>query len=959
MASTDESHDSRLPESDRKKNHELPLFIFSRIISATTNFSNENFLGHGGFGPVYKGTSENGVAVAVKRQSQNSSQGLKEFKNEVKLISKLQHKNLVRLLGCCIHGEERILIYEYLQNKSLDDFLFVHSLANDDDDEDFMAGSLLAHPLLCRFRSTDFKILKAGQQLRDFDSLMSPNKIYTLSFFYTDYSSTNVRYFGIQFARDLKPKSVWLANRENPFSDSSGIFNLTNEGYMILSESSGLNITINTVKPSSEESGNISLTRSNHGNLVLKGSGEQIMWQSFDQPTDAFLRGMKVGPFGLKAKKQDKKFLNSWLCPGAASSGVFTLGIDQDDLDKLVIWRRDELTSTGEIGVNHAESDHSVSFIDNLHPCDSNDDNISEGCVPSKPSNCTSGEEFSTSRVGIISDEYWNCDSYYKYSASIGLSDCQDMCRKNCSCVAYKNYNDIDETGCQFLGKNETSMLQQKINEGRLNGTESYIRNSILQVQKKETSKNMMQLGLGVGGSIAFLIMNPILESGRKKNHELPLFSFSSIISATGNFSHENFLGQGGFGPVYKGTFENGVAFAVKRLSQKSNQGLKEFKNEVILISKLQHKNLVRLLGCCIHGEERILIYEYLQNKSLDDFLFDETKRPQLHWNIRLCIIEGIAQGLLYLHKYSRLKIIHRDLKASNVLLDVHMNPKISDFGTARIFGENEFEANTNRIVGTYGYMSPEYAMDGLFSEKSDVFSYGVMLLEILSGRKNIGFYHSNKFVNILGYAWELWKEDEGLNFVDPALRYIQIGLLCVQESAADRPTMLDVTSMLSNESMTLPNPKQPAFYNVSGSHDADKNDTLPRSSTKNQLTISDVESRCMLSNIAHVHSAYRENDLTIKFLQGINDSFAAICSQLLIVGPLPPVKKIFGLSRNAIRSMAILLVGEPEEQDDRAMSMLQQPDASSSNVHIVSFCHINDHGTASGTLSLSEDWSS
>ncbi|KAG6723885.1 hypothetical protein I3842_03G229500 [Carya illinoinensis] len=229
---------------------------------------------------------------------------------------------------------------------------------------------------------------------------------------------------------------------------------------------------------------------------------------------------------------------------------------------------------------------------------------------------------------------------------------------------------------------------------------------------------------------------------GRKKDHDLPLLSFDCVATSTNNFSEENKLGEGGFRPVYKGTLlENEIA--AKRLSRQSGQGLEEFKNQVQLESKLQHRNLVRLLGCCIQREEKILIYEYMANKSLDFFLFDPTKKILLDWKHRFSIIEGIAQGLLYLHEYSRCRIIHRDLKTSNILLDAHMNPKISDFGMARIFGDDEARAKTTRVVGTYGYMSPEYAVHGHFSIKSDMFSFGVIMLEILSGRK---------------IAWDLWK---------------------------------------------------------------------------------------------------------------------------------------------------------------------------------------------------------
>ncbi|KAF7847322.1 hypothetical protein BT93_L3087 [Corymbia citriodora subsp. variegata] len=306
-------------------------------------------------------------------------------------------------------------------------------------------------------------------------------------------------------------------------------------------------------------------------------------------------------------------------------------------------------------------------------------------------------------------------------------------------------------------------------------------------------------------------------------NAESLQYDLATIQAATDNFSHQNKLGKGGFGEVFQGKLPNGQQIAVKRLSQSSGQGAQEFKNEVVLVAKLQHRNLVRLLGFCLEGEEKLLVYEFVPNKSLDYCLFDPEKSRQLDWSIRYKIICGIARGMLYLHEDSRLRIIHRDLKASNILLDSEMNPKISDFGLARIVGVDQTQANTNKIVGTYGYMSPEYAMHGQFSVKSDVYSFGVLLLELISGKKNSFFFEEDGGEDLASHAWKNWRDGMPLEVLDPAigdsysrdevLRCLHIGLLCVQEDPMDRPSMASTVLMLSSCSVSLAAPQQPAFF--------------------------------------------------------------------------------------------------------------------------------------------------
>lgn len=348
------------------------------------------------------------------------------------------------------------------------------------------------------------------------------------------------------------------------------------------------------------------------------------------------------------------------------------------------------------------------------------------------------------------------------------------------------------------------------------------------------TSRKLI-ISFSVLGSVALLCFSVYCFLYRKRvrkdemmldeetlNGDLPTIPLITILNSTNNFSKASKLGEGGFGPVYKGILPDGRQIAVKRLSQFSGQGSEEFRNEVMFIAKLQHRNLVRLLACCLQEKEKILVYEYMSNASLDSHLFDDEKKKQLDWKLRLRIIHGIARGILYLHEDSRLRVIHRDLKPSNVLLDDEMNAKISDFGLARAFEIGQNQANTKRVMGTYGYMAPEYAMEGLFSVKSDVFSFGVLVLEIITGNKNSGFHLLEHGQSLLLYAWNIWCAGKCLELMDLALvksfiaseveKCIHIALLCVQQDEADRPTISTVVLMLGSDTIPLPKPNHPAF---------------------------------------------------------------------------------------------------------------------------------------------------
>ncbi|XP_020416821.1 probable LRR receptor-like serine/threonine-protein kinase At1g56130 isoform X2 [Prunus persica] len=284
-------------------------------------------------------------------------------------------------------------------------------------------------------------------------------------------------------------------------------------------------------------------------------------------------------------------------------------------------------------------------------------------------------------------------------------------------------------------------------------------------------------------------------------------FSYAELRAATEDFNPSNKLGEGGYGPVYKGTLSDGRVVAVKQLSVASHQGKSQFVTEIATISTVQHRNLVKLYGCCIEGSHRILVYEYLENKSLDQALFG---RNDLHldWPTRFNILLGTARGLAYLHEESKPRIVHRDVKASNILLDAELSPKISDFGWAKLYDDKKTHMST-RVAGTIGYLAPEYAMRGRLTEKADVFGFGVVALEILSGRPNSDDNLDPEKIYLLEWAWTLHENDQSLGLVDPRLiefdendatRLIKAALLCTQASPMMRPSMSRVVTILSGD---------------------------------------------------------------------------------------------------------------------------------------------------------------
>ncbi|KAI3762927.1 hypothetical protein L1987_53369 [Smallanthus sonchifolius] len=754
--------------------------------------------------------------------------------------------------------------------------------------------------------------LQQGQELKDWDELISSNKVFSLKLF--SFNTIVSPYLGIFYnyndnynnkIRRRYPynKAVWVANRNNPITDIYGKLIIDVHGKFSILSSGGTVVDLYT--PAPLIACNVSAKLLDTGNLVLRelhpdGSVKRVLWESFDYPTDTLLPGMKLG---INHKTGHRWSLTSWVNDKLPVPGSFELTGDPNGTSQLVIikggnvhqmsgpWRNGEFLNTNKMSFGSDvrlyyvsnETEQSFTYLTKSYDAfpdllmsesgDLEGSTLSSGifcALSSSPVHAETKFEMLKCREDYIfymgKDFHFQTISYiyreeFEYH-NLTLYDCKRLCWNNCSCASY-SYATKNRTGCKTYGK----MLYT------INPVETDLQIEYYTFHDRgKKKKKWFWLIIGVGSlatvlSCYFIYKKLHLrgkakkiqkllshrlkrlykseETHRNTNNELHYFTFRSISFATNNFSSTNKLGEGGFGAVYKGKLVDGQEIAVKRLSRGSGQGDTEFMNETKLIAKLQHVNLVRLLRCCIEKQEKILVYEYMPNNSLDSLLFDPKKKGILGWKDRIVIIDGIAQGLVYLHKFSRLRVIHRDLKASNVLLDGFMNPKISDFGMAKLSGINENEANTSRVVGTRGYMPPEYMIGGRVSTKTDVFSFGVLMLEIVSSKMNHGSYDVEHPLNLPGLAWELWNQGRGLEFMDPILKdscshtevmtCIHVGLLCVQHHATDRPTMSEAISMLTNENMHLPEPKQPAFFIERHEAEAAREDNLGNGSVNGQ----------------------------------------------------------------------------------------------------------------------------
>ncbi|KAM3733145.1 hypothetical protein ACB098_11G113600 [Castanea mollissima] len=699
--------------------------------------------------------------------------------------------------------------------------------------------------------------LSAAESLSVSESLVSQGSICELGFFNPG-TSSNI-YLGIWY------KKFGVKFKDIITDPSSSRLELSEDGNLVLLDRSSKKPfwSTNLAFPMSNSTEAII---GDDGNFVLRDryNVSTVFWESFDHPTDTLLPGGKLRIDKITGKS---KQLISWKNSEDPASGMFSFGLDPNEGSQYILeWNRSQsywssgiwngrffnlapemtqnsifnysfvsnenesyfsyslnnstfipsrfvINFSGMIqqqmwlaghciwnifwfqprqksnvyalcvafGMSHENVSNPCQCLQGFEPFSVKDTKLNDwsgGCVRESPLQCEDSMNTNSERDWFLKKSNVRLPVNSKVNLTGNATTCELACMKNCSCAAYA-YN--SSSGCMIW---EGALLNLKLlSDGGEAGQDIYLRLSASEHRREKDSSNDLWLfdfsdeiqAINDGSNT-----KDCLKKRGKKDVELPLFSYESVSAATNNFSDANKLGEG------------------------------EFRNEITLITKLQDRNLVRLLGCCIELDENILIYEYMPNKSLDFFLFDPTKKQMLDWRARFHIIEGVAQGLLYLHQYSRVRIIHRDLKPSNILLDNEMKPKISDFGLARIFGGNETQANTNRI--------------GFFSIKSDLFSFGVLLLEIVSGKKNTGFYNSVS-LNLLAYAWELWRYDRSLELMDPTIGY---------------PS----STSIINEHVPLPTPKQPGFTPGRNMMDTNTSTMCAANCSINNITVSIMEAR-------------------------------------------------------------------------------------------------------------------
>ncbi|RYQ82307.1 hypothetical protein Ahy_B10g100902 [Arachis hypogaea] len=793
----------------------LPMFNFDTLMMATNNFSQDNKLGEGGFGSVYRGRLIEGQEIAVKRLSENSGQGINEFKNEIKLIAKLQHRNLVRLLGCCIEKNEKMVIYEYMKNRGLDSILFGTFLfcSGYMSPEYIMDGNFSIKSDIYSFGVMILEII-TGKKNRGFsgdnDELNLLENVWrrwhegtiltlidpSIGNSYTESEILRCIHVGLLCVQECA---------EDRPTMSSVILMLSSEAALMSRPSNpGFFLRRNHAETSSRNQDNTESVNQIYDQKEYKRS--KLLYDQDNNHTLLDYRGLpeiflrtnqtiiyQTGPWngerfsGVPEMDTDTHSIvfsfsddahgafYSFSIGNASLLSRLTVTSDSDGelqrrtwIESSESWNKfwykpadqcDHYRECGPYGVCDNNASPVCTCMKGFSPKNPQAWNLrdgSGGCVRNTDLNCSTDKFLHLENMKLPET------SSVFINKSMTLDECGSLCKRNCSCTAYANI-DIRNggSGCvMWIGQ------LFDMNVYHTDGQDLYVRLAAADIGSTSSSKNRRAvLATGITLSALVLVLGVVAicylrkkrqqsSRGDERNMEdlkLPMFDFDTLTMATNNFSQDNKLGEGGFGIVYRGRLIEGQEIAIKRLSENSGQGINEFKNEIKLIAKLQHRNLVRLLGCCIEKNEKMVVYEYMENRGLDSIFF------------------------------------------------------------------------------------------------------GVMVLEIITGKKNRRFSGDNDELNLLENVWRRWHEGTILTLVDSSignsyaesevLRCIHVGLLCVQECAEDRPTMSSVVLMLSSEAALMPRPRNPGFF-LRRNHEETSSRNQDKTESVNQVTVTLLNAR-------------------------------------------------------------------------------------------------------------------
>ncbi|KAL0772739.1 hypothetical protein Bca101_037890 [Brassica carinata] len=651
-------------------------------------------------------------------------------------------------------------------------------------------------------------------------TMISPGNVFELGFFKLAGSNTKEDserwYLGLWFYKaSSKMKPLWVANRETPLYDSKGALKIYKSNLVIVNQSGNIIwSSSNAVVHSPPKASSVVAEILSNGNFVLRYSdnnrGDSFLWESFDYPTDTLLPGSD-------SAKGVNRSLTSWISNNKPSIGIYSYALlsrNQEmfllDAKSSPVYRRSfglktpyalgkgYLLQVTYDGILQQLSWSPTTREKNLIWHAPRDDCDRFGLICGSNSVCSLEKEDVHEFASCTCFKGFKPRNLWGWLLTDMTEGCQRISRLNCTGNGFqvlKNVKlpDTKDAGVErSIGPKEFLIyLIYEHCKVVNNYTSKWL--LVISAKLKRFSGTIKGVIIGGGGTIctvlAFTILwwcwkrmqkpsgatDLLIDGDRTDSYEVVAARVQRIDtkwSASGRGVGP--LGvevpPGGFDTVYKGKLVEGTDIAVKRLTRVSDSGTSQFLNEVNLISELQHFNVISLLGYCFHSDEHILVFEYHANRSLDLYIFGSTESSKLSWKIRHKIIKGIARGMTYLHHDSCVTIIHRDLKVSNILLDKDMNPKISDFGISRLVSRDHIQTNTKKVSGTRGYIAPECWSDKIFTKKTDVFSFGVVILEIISGKANYKFTNSKGETSLLTCMWRNWEEESLIEVVDPSI---------------------------------------------------------------------------------------------------------------------------------------------------------------------------------------------